>query len=124
MVAHLDSVDRIKGRNLWWGGHAVPGAWDIEGGAFSLGACLKWWRNHLGRNETEESVQRNCSPYTVMVEAAAKSKPGANGVLFHSFMASQVTPYYDASSRGGFLGLGLYHERSDLIRGPAGRVRT
>ena len=116
MVAHLDSVERIKGRNLWWGGHAVPGAWDIEGGAFSLGACLKWWRNHLGRNETDESVRRNCSPYTVMVEAAATSKPGANGVLFHSFMASQVTPYYDAASRGGFLGLGLYHERSDLIR--------
>ena len=116
MVAHLDSVDRIKGRNLWWGGHAVPGAWDIEGGAFSLGACLKWWRNHLRRNETDESARRNVSPYTVMVEAAATSKPGANGVLFHSFMASQVTPYYDAASRGGFLGLGLYHERSDLIR--------
>jgi len=116
MVAHLDSVDRIKGRNLWWGGHAVPGAWDIEGGAFSLGACLKWWRNHLGRNEHDESIARNCSPYTVMVESAAKSRPGANGVLFHSFMASQVTPYYDAASRGGFLGLGLYHEREDLIR--------
>ena len=116
MVAHLDSVDRIKGRNLWWGGHAVPGAWDIEGGAFSLGACLKWWRNHLGRNESDESIARKCSPYTVMVEAAATSRPGANGVLFHSFMASQVTPYYDAASRGGFLGLGLYHERQDLIR--------
>ncbi len=41
MVAHLDSLDRIKGRNLWWGGHGVPGAWDIEGAAFSLGACLE-----------------------------------------------------------------------------------
>jgi xylulokinase len=116
MVAHLDSVDRIKGRNLWWGGHAVPDAWDIEGGAFSLGACLKWWRNHLGRNETEESERSGRSPYAIMVDQAARSKPGANGVLFHSFMASQVTPYYDAASRGGFLGLGLYHERQDLIR--------
>lgn len=116
MVAHLDSVDRIKGRNLWWGGHAVPGAWDIEGGAFSLGACLKWWRNQLGRNETDESLGRACSPYTIMVEQASRSKPGANGAMFHSFMASQVTPYYDAASRGGFLGLGLYHERQDLIR--------
>ena len=23
MVAHLDSVDRIKGEDLWWGGHGV-----------------------------------------------------------------------------------------------------
>lgn len=116
MVAHLDSLARIKGNNLWWGGHGVPGAWDIEGGAFSLGACLRWWRDHLGRNEMDQAAQSGNSVYSVMVEQAQTSKPGANGVLFHSFMASQVTPYYDAVSRGGFLGLGLYHERADLIR--------
>jgi xylulokinase len=116
MVAHLDSVERIKGTNLWWGGHGVPGAWDIEGGAFSLGACLRWWRDHLGRNEIDESKRLGNSVYSVMVDHAHTSRPGANGVLFHSFMASQVTPYYDAVSRGGFLGLGLYHERADLIR--------
>lgn len=116
MVAHLDSVDRIKGNNLWWGGHGVPGAWDIEGGAFSLGACLRWWRDHLGRNELDKSEEIGRSVYSVMVDEAHNSKPGANGVLFHSFMASQVTPYYDAVARGGFLGLGLYHERHDLIR--------
>jgi xylulokinase len=117
MVAHLDSLDRIKGRNLWWGGHGVPGAWDIEGAAFSLGACLKWWRNNLGRNEIEDGQRSNRSPYSVMVEGAAKSPPGAKGVIFHSFLTSQVTPYYDAASRGGFLGLGLYHDRQDLMRG-------
>ena len=116
MVAHLDSLDRIKGRNLWWGGHAVPGAWDIEGAAFSLGACLKWWRNNLGRNETDESARVGRSPYSVMVEQAARSPAGAKGAIFHSFLTSQVTPYYDAASRGGFFGLGLYHDRNDLIR--------
>lgn len=116
MVAHIDSVKRIKGRNLWWGGHGVPGAWDIEGGAFSLGACLRWWRDHLGRDELDEGARRGESVYSCMVERAQTSRPGANGALFHSFMASQVTPYYDAVSRGGFLGLGLYHERADLIR--------
>ena len=116
MVAHLDSVKRIKGNKLWWGGHGVPGAWDIEGGAFSLGASLRWWRDQLGRNELDESVASKRSVYAVMVEQAGRSKPGANGAMFHSFMASQVTPYYDAVARGGFLGLGLYHERHDLIR--------
>ena len=116
MVAHLDSVTRIKGNKLWWGGHGVPGAWDIEGGAFSLGASLRWWRDQLGRNETDESAKQGRSPYAIMVDQAGLSKPGANGALFHSFMASQVTPYYDAVARGGFLGLGLYHERHDLIR--------
>jgi xylulokinase len=36
--------------------------------------------------------------------------------LFHPFFAGQVTPYYDATARGAFLGLGLDHDRSCLIR--------
>lgn len=116
MVAHLDSVDRIKGKNLWWGGHGVPNAWDIEGAAFSLGACLKWWRDHMGRREIQAGEALNLSPFALMVNGASTSPPGAKGLLFHSFLTSQVTPYYDAAARGGFIGLGLYHERADLIR--------
>ncbi|MEM1399863.1 MAG: FGGY family carbohydrate kinase [Pseudomonadota bacterium] len=116
MVAHLDSVDLIKGNNLWWGGHGVPGAWDIEGAAFSLGACLKWWRDNMGRREVEAGAALDLSPYALMVEGAKSSPPGAKGLLFHSFLTSQVTPYYDAASRGGFLGIGLYHDRADMIR--------
>jgi len=116
MVAHLDGLDRIQGRNLWWGGHAVPGAWDIEGGAFSLGASLKWWRDNLGRNEQDVAEARGSSVYSVMVDKAQDSPAGANGLLFHSFLTSQVTPYYDAASRGGWLGLGIYHTRADMVR--------
>jgi xylulokinase len=116
MVAHLDSVERIKGKNLWWGGHGVPNAWDIEGGAFCLGASLKWWRDNLGLDEIQEAENRDTSPYSVMVDKAQESPPGARGLLFHSFLASQVTPYYDAESRGGILGLGNYHTRVDLVR--------
>jgi xylulokinase len=94
----------------------VPNAWDIEGAAFSLGACLKWWRNTLGSDDVSESVRSGRSPYSIMVEEASKSPPGAKGLMFHSFLTSQVTPYYDAVSRGGFLGIGIYHSRQDLIR--------
>ncbi len=116
MVAHLDSLDLIKGRNLWWGGHGVPHHWNIEGAAFSLGACLKWWRNTLGSDDIQQAHKEGRSPFAVMVDAAGEAKPGAGGLLFHSFLSSQVTPYYDAYSRGGFLGLGLHHTRPDLIR--------
>jgi len=116
MVGHLDSLDRIKGKNLWWGGHGVPGAWDIEGAAFSLGACLKWWRDNMGRREVEAGNALGRSPFALMVDGASASPPGAQGLLFHSFLSSQVTPYYDAASRGGFLGIGLYHTRHDMIR--------
>ncbi len=86
---------------------AFPAPGISRAAAFSLGASLRWWRDKLGRNELDESSQRGTSPYSIMVEQATRSKPGANGAMFHSFMASQVTPYYDAVARGGFLGLGL-----------------
>jgi xylulokinase len=116
MVAHLDGLDRIQGRNLWWGGHAVPGAWDIEGGAFALGSSLKWWRDHLGMEEAVEAEKSGRNIYSVMVDKAGTAPPGSNGLLFHSFLASQVTPYYDAASRGAWIGLGLYHTRADMLR--------
>lgn len=116
MVAHLDSLDRIKGRQLWWGGHGVPHHWNIEGAAFALGASLKWWRDTLGSDEIASGEARECSPFAVMVDEAGAAKPGANGLLFHSFLSSQVTPFYDANARGGFLGLGLHHSRQDMLR--------
>jgi xylulokinase len=51
-----------------------------------------------------------------MVDKAQQSPAGSRGLLFHSFLASQVTPYYDADSRGGLIGLGNYHTRVDLVR--------
>jgi len=116
MVGHLNSLERIKGKNLWWGGHGVPGAWDVEGGAFSLGACLKWWCDNIGRREVKAGRALGRNPYALLVDGASMSPPGAKGLLFHSFMSSQVTPYYDAAARGAFLGLGLYHDRHDMIR--------
>jgi xylulokinase len=116
MVAHLDSLDRIQGRNLWWGGHAVPGAWDIEGGAFALGACLKWWRDNLGGDEQREADASGKNVYSLMVDKALQSPAGAKGLLFHSFLVSQVTPYYDAASKGAWQGIGIYHDRADLLR--------
>ena len=58
MVAHLDGLDRITGRNLWWGGHAVPGAWDIEGGAFALGSCAEVVARQSGRRRAERGRPR------------------------------------------------------------------
>ncbi len=116
MVAHVDSVDRVKGKGLFLGGHGVPGQWDLEGAAFAIGACLRWWRDMLGLTEMVASQALGVSPYSVMVDCALKSAPGAQGLIFHPFLAGQVTPYYDMAAKGGFIGLGLHHDRPALIR--------
>lgn len=116
MVAHVDSVDRVKGKGLFLGGHGVPHQWDLEGAAFAIGACLRWWRDMLGLTELVASQAMGVSPYSIMVDCALKSPAGAKGLLFHPFLAGQVTPYYDMAAKGGFIGLGLHHDRPTLIR--------
>ena len=116
MVGHLEEPDLVTGPAPYIGGHVVPGKWDIEGGAFASGACLRWWRDNLGMAEAEAAAGRGLSAYDLMVEEAGKTGAGARGLIFHPFLAGQVTPYYDAQARGGFLGLGLHHDRACMIR--------
>jgi xylulokinase len=116
MVAHLENPDLVIGPAPYIGGHAVPGKWDAEGGAFSIGSCLKWWRDQLGQAESAQAAAQNLSVYDLIIDAARSAPPGSRGVLFQPFFAGQVTPYYDITARGAFLGLGLDHDRSCLIR--------
>jgi xylulokinase len=111
MVAHLDHPDLVSGEQTYLGAHAVPGKWDLEGGSFAIGACLQWWRDRL-----ERPAENGENAYAAMMAEAAKAPPGSQGIVFHPFFAGQVTPHYDASARGAFLGLTLRHERADLIR--------
>ena len=116
MVAHLENPDLVTGPAPYIGGHAVPGKWDLEGGAFASGACLRWWRDNFGRAEIEAAAKTGLSAYDLLVAEAGKAPAGADGLVFHPFLAGQVTPYYDARARGAFLGLGLNHDKACMIR--------
>ncbi|MBF6569759.1 MAG: xylulose kinase [Candidatus Binataceae bacterium] len=116
MVAHLDHPDLLKGPSPYVGGHGVPGKWDLEGGAFSIGSCLEWWKRELAQAEIAEAQRLGQDPWECIMALAGGAPAGAAGVIFHPFFAGQVTPYYDATARGAFLGLGLHHDRAMLIR--------
>lgn len=116
MVAHLDDPDLVLGPAPYIGGHAIPGKWDAEGGAFSIGSCLKWWRDQFGREECTQAAEQGTNAYDLIIASAQAVPPGSRGVMFHPFFAGQVTPYYDASARGAFFGLGLDHDRACLVR--------
>ena len=54
--------------------------------------------------------------YRVFNEAAARSEPGAAGVLFLPWLRGSLAPQSDGRMRGGFLNVGLDTTRSDLAR--------
>ena len=115
MVAHLDHPSQVKAPGkIYLGGHAVAGKWDMEGGAFSIGSCLRWWRdNFCGEIARSGSAGKT---YERIVGEAVTAPAGAAGLIFHPFFAGQVTPHYDTRVRGGFYGLTLAHDRAAMAR--------
>jgi xylulokinase len=116
MVAHLEDPELVIGPAPYIGGHAVPGKWDAEGGAFSIGSCLKWWRDNFGDIERARAEQEGTGVYDMLIASSREVPAGSRGIIFQPFFAGQVTPYYDATARGAFLGLGLNHDRACLLR--------
>jgi xylulokinase len=116
MVAHLDDPSLVTGPAPYIGGHAIAGKWDAEGGAFSIGSCFKWWRDQFAASERAQAKREGGSAYDLLAAAAQQVPAGSRGAIFHPFFAGQVTPYYDATARGAFFGLGLDHDRACLTR--------
>jgi len=116
MVAHIDSRKEDPGKYAYIGGNAIPKKWNMEGGAFATGACLRWWRDTFGQMELETATRKGLDVYEVMTHEASKAPPGCKGHLFFPFFNGQVTPTYDSCARGGTLGLTLAHDRATMIR--------
>lgn len=116
MVAHIDSRKQDPDKCAYIGGHALPGKWDMEGGAFAIGACLRWWRDTFGHLESQSAQGLGLDVYELLTLEASKAPPGCKGHLFFPFLNGQVTPTYDNCARGGSIGLTLAHDRSSIIR--------
>ncbi len=84
--------------------HAVPGTWHAMGVMLSAAGSLRWLRDAVGGTWEE------------LNQEAAAWEAGAEGLLFAPYLAGERTPHADADARGGFLGLGLRHDRGALTR--------
>ena len=116
MVAHIDKRRQNPDQEAYTGGHAFPHKWDLEGGAFATGACLRWWRDVFGQPEKQASEKLNLDVFDLLTIEASKAPAGSKGHIFFPFMNGQVTPTYDNTARGGSLGLTLAHDRPAMIR--------
>ena len=73
----------------------------------STGAAVEWFaREWLGADATAATVQR----------LAAKSPPGAGGLVFLPYLQGERTPMWDPQARGLVLGLHLATERRHVAR--------
>ena len=116
MVAHVDRPKPDPQKRIFFGGHAIPSRWDMEGIALTNGVCLRWWRDVYGQPEREAAARLKLDTYDLICLEASGAPAGCKGYIFFPFFQGQSAPYYEDHARGGSLGLSLVHDRGMMAR--------
>jgi xylulokinase len=87
--------------------HALPGRWLLEMGIITTASVLRWFRELAGLPpEGMETLEAE----------AAKSPPGARGLVALPFFMGARSVRLNPDARGALIGLSLGHGRGDIAR--------
>ncbi|PKU22706.1 xylulokinase [Telmatospirillum siberiense] len=84
--------------------------WLSQAGTNTCASAVAWARQLLQGGDTNEP------DFDAWTRLAEQAPAGANGLLFHPYLAGERCPYWDGSLRASFIGLGLNHGKADLAR--------
>jgi xylulokinase len=84
----------------------ADGGYNLLGVTLSAAGSLQWYHDTFAKD----------IPFNKLVDTAAKSKPGANGVTFKPYLAGERTPHLNPNLRGSFTGLSLANHQGDIVR--------
>lgn len=90
--------------------------WVIGGPVNNGGMVLRWIRDELAASEVETAKRLGIDAYDVLTRIAQRVKPGAEGLLFHPYLAGERAPLWNSNARGSFIGLTLNHKKEHMIR--------
>lgn len=90
--------------------------WVIGGPVNNGGMTFRWVRDELAASEVETAKRLGMDAYEILTKIAERVAPGAEGLLFHPYLAGERAPLWNANARGSFFGLGLHHKREHMIR--------
>ncbi|MEM6330679.1 MAG: xylulokinase, partial [Planctomycetota bacterium] len=92
--------------------HAVDGKWHMMGVTLTAAGALEWLASVLFPTGT----RRPRDLYAALIDEAAATPRGAEGLQFLPYLAGERTPHADPFARGAFVGLTLRHTRGHLVR--------
>jgi xylulokinase len=92
-------------RGLWGTAGVEPGSSSLAAGMATSGSLTAWLQELTGG-----------APFAQLVEEAAHTPPGADGLLVLPYFAGERTPIFDPKARGVIAGLTLRHHRGHLFR--------
>ena len=76
-----------------------PGRYSVGAAMAATGRALDWYR--------DEDPRRRRSRTEALIEEAATTPPGADGLVFLPYLAGERSPFWDPTARGVFAGLTL-----------------
>lgn len=90
--------------------------WVIGGPVNNGGMVLRWIRDEFASAEVETAKRLGIDAYEVLTKIAERVRPGADGLLFHPYLAGERAPLWNPDVRGSFFGLTLSHKKEHMIR--------
>ena len=112
--SHLVTLEKpvlgaeMAASGLCCGCHSVQGRYYLLGGLMG-GGVLAWANRVLSEEASPQTINQ-------LMEAAAGSPKGANGIWFLPYLDGSGPPDCDPRAWGAWLGLRLKHSRADLVR--------
>jgi xylulokinase len=94
--------------------HAVSGRWGAIRSLGAVGTSLDWLIDNIWAGQEAASAEPRSARYQAIDAGAARSGPGAHGLIFCPLAGGHAGSF--GAAQGGFLGLTLTHERGDLSR--------
>jgi xylulokinase len=95
--------------------HSAPDLYCIWAGG-TAASMLEWYKDQLGFEAIQRSNKGEGNIWTLLMDDARKSTPGANGIFFLPHFNGTTCPNLDPKSLGAFLGLNDTTRQEDLIR--------
>jgi xylulokinase len=86
--------------------HALDGRWHVMGVILAAAGALAWLNDAVGHGDG----------IPALLQEAAAWPAGCEGLLFAPYLSGERTPHPDSDVRGGFVGLGLRHDRGAMVR--------
>ena len=103
----ISPIPKTHPQGSTWCYYLAQDTWLVGGATNNGGNILEWFQGLWP--DSEPSFEQ-------LTELAATSPPGANGLLFLTFLAGERSPTWNPSARGAMLGLTLSHGLEDIAR--------
>lgn len=94
----------------------TPGSFVAMGVTLSAAGSYHWFRDALGRYESEQAARSGQSAFALLDREASDVAPGAEGLMFLPYLNGERCPYNDPDARGGFVGLTSRHRIGHFAR--------